>query len=82
MIFLLALELLRQCDIFCFTFYLKLIGGGVIFRGGSRDSFDGGAQLMNYGAIFSLMNVTNYSPKAVLAYACRSVNLVFFSFGV
>ena len=39
-------------------------------RGGSRDSVD--------GEIFSIIDGTNCSPKAVLA--CRSVNLVFISF--
>ena len=48
-------------------------------RGGSRDSVDGGGGL-SYGAIFSIIDGTNCSPKAVLA--CRSVNLVFFSFSV
>ena len=46
-------------------------------RGGSRDSVDGG---LSYGAIFSIIDGTNCSPKAVLA--CRSVNLVFISFSV
>jgi hypothetical protein len=35
---------------------------------------------LSYGAIFSIIDGTNCSPKAVLA--CRSVNLVFISFGV
>ena len=48
-------------------------------RGGSRDSVDGGGGL-SYGAIFSIIDGTNCSPKAVLA--CRSVNLVFISFSV
>ena len=53
--------------------------------GGSRDSFDGGggggggSVMEQY---FSIMDGTNCSPKAVPAYACRSVNLVFFSFSV
>jgi hypothetical protein len=46
-------------------------------RGGSRDSVDGG---LSYGAIFSIIDGTNCSPRAVLA--CRSVNLVFISFSV
>ena len=33
---------------------------------------------LSYGAIFSIIDATNCSPKAVLA--CRSVNLVFISF--
>ena len=45
-------------------------------RGGSRDSVVGGG--LSYGAIFSIIDGTNCSPKAVLA--CRSVNLVFISF--
>ena len=48
-------------------------------RGGSRDSVDGGWGL-SYGAIFSIIDGTNCSSKAVLA--CRSVNLVFISFSV
>ena len=52
-----------------------------IFRGGSRDSVDGeGGGGLSYGAIFSIIDGTNCSPKAVLA--CRSVNLVFISFSV
>ena len=51
-----------------------------IIRGGSRDSVDGGEGGLSYGAIFSIIDVTNYSPKAVLA--CRSINLVFISFSV
>jgi hypothetical protein len=47
-------------------------------RGGSRDSVDGGG--LSYGAIFSIIDGTNCSPKAVLV--CRSVNLVFISFSV
>ena len=39
----------------------------------------GGGGLSN-GAIFSMIDGTNCSPKAVLA--CRSVNLVFISFSV
>ena len=35
---------------------------------------------LSYGAIFSIIDGTNCSPKAVLA--CRSVNLVFISFSV
>ena len=35
---------------------------------------------LSYGAIFSIIDGTNCSPKAVLA--CRSVNLVFISFRV
>ena len=35
---------------------------------------------VSYGAIFSIFDGTNCSPKAVLA--CRSVNLVFISFSV
>ena len=35
---------------------------------------------LHYGAIFSIIDGTNCSPKAVLA--CRSVNLVFISFSV
>ena len=33
---------------------------------------------LSYGAIFSIIDGTNCSPRAVLA--CRSVNLVFISF--
>jgi hypothetical protein len=35
---------------------------------------------LSYGAIFSIIDGTSYSPKVVLA--CRSVNLVFISFSV
>ena len=35
---------------------------------------------LSYGAIFSIIDGTNCSPKAVLT--CRSVNLVFISFSV
>jgi hypothetical protein len=35
----------------------------MILRGGSRDSVDGG---LSYGAIFSIIDGTNCSPKAVL----------------
>jgi hypothetical protein len=49
----------------------------ISLRGGSRDSIDGG---LRYGAIFSIIDGTNCSPKAVLAW--RSVNLVFISFSV
>ena len=35
---------------------------------------------LSYGAIFSIIDGTNCSPKAVLA--CRPVNLVFISFSV
>ena len=49
-------------------------------RGGSRDSVEGGEGGLGYGAIFSIIDGTNCSPKAVLA--CRSVNLVFISFSV
>ena len=49
-------------------------------RGGSRDSVDGGGGGLSNGAIFSMIDGTNCSPKAVLA--CRSVNLVFISFSV
>ena len=35
---------------------------------------------LSYGAIFSIIDGTNCSPKAILA--CRSVNLVFISFSV
>jgi hypothetical protein len=35
---------------------------------------------LSYGAIFSIIDGTNCSPRAVLA--CRSVNLVFISFSV
>ena len=35
---------------------------------------------LSYGAIFSIIDGTNCSPKAVLV--CRSVNLVFISFSV
>jgi hypothetical protein len=52
---------------------------GDICRGGSRDSFDGEGGL-SYGAIFSIIDGSNCSPKEVLA--CRSVNLVFISFSV
>ena len=38
----------------------------------------GRIQRFSYGAIFSIIDGTNCSPKAVLA--CRSVNLVFISF--
>ena len=58
---------------FGIQFLLASVGD---FRGGSRDSVDGG---LSYGAIFSI-DGTNCSPKAVLA--CRSVNLVFISFSV
>jgi len=51
-----------------------------IIRGGFRDSFDGGEG--SDMEQFSIMDETNCSPKAVLVYACRSVNLVFFSFSV
>ena len=40
----------------------------------------GGGGGLSYGAIFSIIDGTNCSPKAVLA--CRSVNLVFISFSV
>ena len=50
-----------------------------MLRGGSRDSVDEGGGL-SYGAIFSIIDGTNCSPKAVLA--CGSVNLVFISFSV
>ena len=40
----------------------------------------GGRGGLGYGAIFSIIDGTNCSPKAVLA--CRSVNLVFISFSV
>ena len=36
-------------------------------RGGSRDSVDGGGGL-SYGAIFSIIDGTNCSPKAVLVW--------------
>jgi len=45
--------------------------------GADPDSFDGG---LSYGAIFSIIDGTNCSPKVVLV--CRSVNLVFISFSV
>ena len=35
---------------------------------------------LSYGAIFSIIDGTNCSPKAVLV--CRSVNLVFISFSI
>ena len=43
-----------------------------------RFSFEKGG--LSYGAIFSIIDGTNCSPKAVLA--CGSVNLVFISFSV
>ena len=50
-----------------------------IYRGRSRNSVDGGGGGLSYGAIFSIIDGTNCSPKAVLA--CMSVNL-FVSFSV
>ena len=35
---------------------------------------------LSYGAIFSIIDGTNCSPKAVLACTFRSVNLAFISF--
>ena len=46
-------------------------GGGGGGRGGGR---------LSYRAIFSIIDGTNCSPKAVLA--CRSVSLVFISFSI
>ena len=40
----------------------------------------GGGGGLSYGAIFSIIDGTNCSPKAVLA--CRSVSLVFISFSI
>jgi hypothetical protein len=52
------------------------------YRGGSRDSFDGGegGGGLSYEAIFSIIDGTRCSHKAVLA--CMSVNLVYISFSV
>ena len=53
----------------------------VSVRGGSRDSFEGGEEReggLCYGAIFSIIDGTNCSLKAVLP--CRLESLVFISF--
>ena len=51
---------------------------GNVYKGRSRDSVDLGG--LSYGAIFSIIDGTKCSPKAVLV--CKSVNLVFISFSV
>ena len=60
------------------TLLLISIGKSVLTGADPETLLTGGG--LSYGAIFSIIDGTNCSPKAVLA--CRSVNLVFISFSV
>ena len=57
---------------------------GVIYKDNKKTGADpetvDGVGGLSYGAIFSIIDGTNCSPKAVLA--CRSVSLVFISFSI
>ena len=58
---------------------MKAIPLSLLYTGADSETLLTGGGL-SYGAIFSKIDGTNCSPKAVLA--CRSVNLVFISFTV